>query len=543
DASEIDVLNTKDKIISHLIDTHGTGRMIFRNTRDHLEKYNLFFPKRVLHSKKIENTNKLNDKLVFDLKFDYLKECLDQNSNEKVLVIVHSKDFAIKIHERLTSSTTIKSALFYSEQSLMERDRQAAYFADDDGARVLICTEVGSEGRNFEFASHLFLFDIPKVPDLLEQRIGRLDRVGQKHDINIHIPYIEKSFEHILIDWYEKVFKSFEAAPKAATTFYNEYKDKLEELIKSSFNQEDLDTFISNMKVKYDDLVIELSKGHDALLDINSFNFENAKAIKNSINEFNQKNDLDKYMNMAFDALGITIKDLSDKVFFIKESDNALLRGLPGLNSEGMSGTLSKDLASYRSDISLFSFEHPLIVNLVETLTNTEFGNLCIVKQNGAIKPDLCFELIFKLQTVASVGSVAREFLPLTPIRVLLDSQGKDITKDYSKKFVDSMIDSDIKNRAFMQNIPRESIKQLTDIGQNFAKARSKKYITDGIRALNETYELEKLRLKNLIKKNPLISDNEILAIDHLINENTKIINDASITLDAIRIVVKDGVV
>lgn len=38
--------------------------------------------------------------------------------------------------------------------------------------------EIGSEGRNFQFASNLVMFDLPFNPDLLEQRIGRLDRIG-----------------------------------------------------------------------------------------------------------------------------------------------------------------------------------------------------------------------------------------------------------------------------------------------------------------------------------------------------------------------------
>ncbi len=56
-------------------------------------------------------------------------------------------------------------------------------FAEEDTAQVLLCSEIGSEGRNFQFASHMVMFDLPFNPDLLEQRIGRLDRIGQAHDI------------------------------------------------------------------------------------------------------------------------------------------------------------------------------------------------------------------------------------------------------------------------------------------------------------------------------------------------------------------------
>ena len=94
---------------------------------------------------------------------------------------------ALELYLRVNKG--IRSSVFHEGLSLVNRDRSAAYFADEEeGAQILICSEIGSEGRNFQFAHHLILFDLPLNPDLLEQRIGRLDRIGQKHTIQIHIP-------------------------------------------------------------------------------------------------------------------------------------------------------------------------------------------------------------------------------------------------------------------------------------------------------------------------------------------------------------------
>lgn len=78
------------------------------------------------------------------------------------------------------------------------------------GAQVLLCSEIGSEGRNFQFASNLVMFDLPFNPDLLEQRIGRLDRIGQAHDIQIHVPYLEKTAQSVLVRWYHEGLDAFE---------------------------------------------------------------------------------------------------------------------------------------------------------------------------------------------------------------------------------------------------------------------------------------------------------------------------------------------
>ena len=55
----------------------------------------------------------------------------------------------------------LKAGLFHEGLSLLQRDRNAAWFAEEDGARILMCSEIGSEGRNFQFAHHLVLFDLP----------------------------------------------------------------------------------------------------------------------------------------------------------------------------------------------------------------------------------------------------------------------------------------------------------------------------------------------------------------------------------------------
>lgn len=61
----------------------------------------------------------------------------------------------------------VNLAQFHEELTLLQRDRNAAYFSEEEGARVLLCSEIGSEGRNFQFAHHLVLFDLPENPELL----------------------------------------------------------------------------------------------------------------------------------------------------------------------------------------------------------------------------------------------------------------------------------------------------------------------------------------------------------------------------------------
>ena len=100
---------------------------------------------------------------------------------------------ALQLEQVLREREGIRAAVFHEGMSIIERtDALPPGFAEEDtGAQVLLCSEIGSEGRNFQFASHMVMFDLPFKPDLLEQRIGRLDRIGQAHDIQIHVPYLK----------------------------------------------------------------------------------------------------------------------------------------------------------------------------------------------------------------------------------------------------------------------------------------------------------------------------------------------------------------
>jgi ATP-dependent helicase HepA len=135
----------------------------------------------------------------------WLAALLKQLGDQKVLLICRTRELASEIHEKLLREINVNAALFHEGLTMMQRDRHAAFFADEDGARVLLCSEIGSEGRNFQFAHHLVLFDLPRDPELLEQRIGRLDRIGQTSTIHIHVPFIKQTTEEVLARWYHEV--------------------------------------------------------------------------------------------------------------------------------------------------------------------------------------------------------------------------------------------------------------------------------------------------------------------------------------------------
>lgn len=241
----------RERLIADLLDGFGVGRVMFRNTRAKLGG----FPKR--EPRLAPTTDKVK----------WLIDLLEALGEEKVLVIAKTRELAEEILEQLNSATGVKGALFHENLTLLQRDRNAAFFAEAEGARVLVCSEIGSEGRNFQFARHLVLYDLPEDVDLLEQRIGRLDRIGQKGVIQVHVPYLPGSAEEIRMRWLEEGLDAFRASPPGAAEIQRELRFDLEEAIGE---REGIDELIEKTLACRKRISERLARGQDRLLERSS---------------------------------------------------------------------------------------------------------------------------------------------------------------------------------------------------------------------------------------------------------------------------------
>jgi len=105
---------------------------------------------------------------------------LQRNPAEKKLVFVHYRETLDHL-AALLRAAGIPFARF--EGGLSGPDKDAAIAAFRDHASVLLCTQSGGEGRNIQFCNTLINFDVPWNPMAIEQRIGRIDRIGQIREV------------------------------------------------------------------------------------------------------------------------------------------------------------------------------------------------------------------------------------------------------------------------------------------------------------------------------------------------------------------------
>lgn len=540
-----------NRAIEKLQDLHGTGRIFFRNTRARMGQHFSFFPKRVLHAYPLESKKtkflSLEDEEAigpsFDLKFEWLAQFLTNNRTEKILLITKSKTKVLALEKLLNERIAgINIGVFHSGLTFVARDRQAAYFSDPEGAQILLCTEIGSEGRNFEFAHHLVLFDLPLFPDLLEQRIGRLDRIGQNRDINIHLPYVMSSYEEVLFSWYHEGLDAFQQSAKGASLVYQQLQTLLEEFLKkpeSALGHPGvLAEFLATTKKEYAEVVKKLEEGRDVLIELNSFNEEKAETLLAEIRKFDEESNLPRYMSEVFQELGVDIEDLEDNIYYIKPSDNMYVPHFPGLDSEGVRITYDRKTARRREDVEFLTWDHPMVVGVMDLIVSNTFGNVTVMMRKKAGQSKTFIEAYFKLYVVAPKNLSPERYFPPTPIRILIDSEGTDFSDKWSKDDIDeraTMADVEMVKKA--RGLPKPAVQKILKMAHQFALKRAEELKANYKAAMMEKLSAEKERLLKLKELNPVVRTEEIDALTIQMLMLSKSYNNADVILDSIRVI------
>ncbi len=104
---------------------------------------------------------------------------------EKVLVFTADRESLEAARTELSRRAQIATAVFHEDLSTAQRDLEVAQFRAPGGPSILLSTEAGGEGRNFEFCRRLVLLDLPWNPLKIEQRVGRLDRIGRRLPVEV----------------------------------------------------------------------------------------------------------------------------------------------------------------------------------------------------------------------------------------------------------------------------------------------------------------------------------------------------------------------
>jgi SNF2 family DNA or RNA helicase len=130
-----------------------------------------------------------------------------QQKREKVIVFTQFKS-TLDYLKGVLDEAGIQASVFFG--SLSPSEKEEAITAFKRQAQVLLSTEAGGEGRNLQFCRRIVNYDLPWNPMRIEQRIGRVHRLGQKHDIQIFNFTTEGTVESYVLEILQKKISMFE---------------------------------------------------------------------------------------------------------------------------------------------------------------------------------------------------------------------------------------------------------------------------------------------------------------------------------------------
>jgi superfamily II DNA or RNA helicase len=136
-----------------------------------------------------------------------LLELLRRNPDEKKLVFVHYRETLDHLADLLRQEGF---ALACFEGGLSGPEKDAAIAEFRDRVPLLLCTESGGEGRNIQFCNTLINFDVPWNPMAIEQRIGRIDRIGQQREVFVFNLVTRDTLEEQILRLLDEKISMFE---------------------------------------------------------------------------------------------------------------------------------------------------------------------------------------------------------------------------------------------------------------------------------------------------------------------------------------------
>lgn len=202
---------------------------------------------------------------LFHSKFSRIVDFIDQEDiehNKKFLIFTSFTATAKKLEKCFKNFFGENSTCsFHYDMSPDKMQYSATLFQNEDSYRFMICDESGGEGRNFQIADYIIHCDLPWSPALLEQRIGRLDRIGREKDKNVTsvVFYSENTIENDLFNIYNLGLNIFKNSLCGMEIAFEQIHNTIEEAMKSDIRF-GLSNIVEKIKEFADEMNEEIEK-------------------------------------------------------------------------------------------------------------------------------------------------------------------------------------------------------------------------------------------------------------------------------------------
>jgi ATP-dependent helicase HepA len=294
-------------------------------------------------------------------------------AREKTLVFVEHRETLEMLRTALSRRAQLATGIFHEALSPARRDTEVARFREIDGPSLLISTECGGEGRNFEFCRRLVLFDVPWKPSVVEQRIGRLDRIGRRIPVDVVYFRPPAGIGRDVVRLFDAL-GLFREPLAGLETQLAHVEGALEEIAidpKASLSDERFNALIAETHAARS----RIREAAYQQLHRDPYRAEMGPAILARIPK--RLDELtEEVVVTASIGLGFTIAHpKGHRVFSIEIGNGALVDGVPGVpGGTGYVGTFDREEAVENEGIDFFASGHPLVEGILAHYEESALG-------------------------------------------------------------------------------------------------------------------------------------------------------------------------
>ncbi|MGC1630962.1 MAG: hypothetical protein WA749_02505, partial [Gelidibacter sp.] len=265
-----------------------------------------------------------------------------------------------------------------------------------------------------------------------------------------------------------------------------------------------------------------------------------SKKLIQQIQSEDKDTTLENYLTEVFDHFNVEMEDLAARTYLLHPASfNSEI--FPSIPQEGIQVTFDRKRALSREDVSFLSWDHPMTTGAIDMVLSSTMGSASNGVIRGTGSPALLLELIFVLETSGKQSIAIDRFLPHTPLRIIVDHTGKEVTERYSvdmlnKNLMPSNIDTLLENDTLANII----LPNMISSGSKIAKELGEKEIAKGLQQmkLKLDHEIERLKTLKIINKDIRTEEIELAIEERAILET--LIKNARVRLDALQLIRKE---
>ena len=290
-----------------------------------------------------------------------LSKLFHDNPNEKVLLFTQFRETQRFLAGRLSAEGWSVN-VFHGQMKLQEKDSAVEAFRTNAGPQILVSTEAGGEGRNFQFCHILVNYDLPWNPMRVEQRIGRVDRIGQDNTVSIFNLWVKDTVEERVLDVLERRIRVFEETVGGLDPILGDTESDIRKILRIAGEKQEkaFEEFGKQIEAQVRRARTAESQLGDFIMDTKSYRKELAERIAGQPSPIGNA-DLDRFIGQLLSEVHTYIKrsgDVYELTFNgeILDTQRSHFAGGPKRRA-----VFRSDRRPDSEDVEFMAFGHPIV--------------------------------------------------------------------------------------------------------------------------------------------------------------------------------------